>query len=150
MGRDEIVRRARALVGVRFRPQGRDPRHGLDCIGVVMMATRIPPERVRSDYGLHNCDPEEMNRQFDWAGFIRISPAAARDGDILVVRPSATALHVVILTETGYLHADARWRKVVEAPGEVPWPILSAWRHPAEAADDPVVPELVGPSKALH
>ena len=145
MKRGEIVARARALIGVRFRPQGRDPEHGLDCIGVVAMATGVPREKVRRDYGLHSSDPDEVNGGFDQSGFIRIAPVAARDGDILVVRPAPGALHVVILTDSGYLHADMRLRKVVEVPGELPWPVLSAWRHPAEAAEDPLAPELVGP-----
>jgi cell wall-associated NlpC family hydrolase len=150
MKRGEIVARARALVGVRFRLQGRDPEHGLDCIGVMMMATRIPAARVRRNYGLHACDPDEMHGQFEEAGFIRIAPAAAGQGDMLVVRPGPTGLHVVILTGSGYLHADARLRKVVEVPGEVPWPILSAWRSPDDAAEDPLSPALSGPSPGLH
>lgn len=147
MKRGEIVARARALIGVRFRPQGRDPEHGLDCIGVATMATGVPKEKVRRDYCLHSSDPDEVNGEFDQCGFIRIAPAAARDGDLLLVRPQPSALQVVILTDTGYLHADMRSRKVVEAPGDVPWPVLSAWRHPAEAAGDPLTPELVGPGR---
>lgn len=150
MKRDEIVARARALIGVRFRPQGRDPKHGLDCIGVAMMAMRVPKEQVRRDYCLRSSDPDEVNGEFDQSGFIRIAPAAVRDGDVLLVRPLPSALHVVILTDTGYLHADMRLRKVVEVPGEVPWPVLSAWRHPAEAFEDPLAPELVGPSQGLN
>jgi cell wall-associated NlpC family hydrolase len=150
MQRSEIVARARALIGVRFRLQGRDPEFGLDCIGVVMMAARIPRNRVRRDYGLHSCDPEQLNAEFDWAGFVRIAPAEAEEGDVLVVRPGPTALHVVILTGSGYLHADARLRKVVEVPGEMPWPTVSAWRHPDDVAEDMRSPALRGPSRRLH
>ena len=114
------------------------------------MAMRVPRERVRRDYCLRSSDPEEANGEFDRSGFIRISPAAARDGDVLLVRPLPAALHVVILTDSGYLHADMRLRKVVEVPGEVPWPVLSAWRHPGDAAEDPLAPELVGPSQGRH
>lgn len=148
--RAAIVARARRLLGVRFRPQGRDPQHGLDCIGVAMMATGMPKERVRRDYGLHSNDPQEMHSEFDACGFVRIAPAAAGAADVLVVRPAPSALHVVILTDRGYLHADMRRRKVVEVPGAVPWPILSAWRHPSEVDDDPLAPELIGSSRAVH
>jgi lipoprotein Spr len=143
--RAAIVARARRLIGVRFRPQGRDPQYGLDCIGVVMMATRVPKDRVRRDYCLYSNDADQVNREIDECGFIRIAPAAAEAGDVLVVRPGPAALHVVILTDGGYLHADMRQRRVVEVPGAVPWPRLSAWRHPAQAAEDPLAPELVGP-----
>jgi murein DD-endopeptidase / murein LD-carboxypeptidase len=145
---DAIVRRARALLGVRFRPQGRDPEQGLDCIGVVTMATGIAARRVRRDYCLHSNDPDEVNGQFDGCGFIRIAPAAAVAGDVLLVRPNPIALHAVILTDSGYLHADMRARRVVEVPGQVPWPTLSAWRHPDRAAEDPFAPELIGPPSA--
>jgi len=147
MKREDIVARARALIGIRFRPQGRDPEHGLDCIGVGMMATGIPKEKVRRNYGLCSSDPDEANDDFDRCGFIRIAPAAARYGDFLLVRPRPGALHLLVLTDRGYVHADMRRRKVVEAPGPVPWPVLSAWRHPADVADDPGAPAVVGPSR---
>lgn len=148
--RAAIVARARRLIGTRFRPQGRDPEHGLDCIGVAMMATGVPKERVRRDYCLHSNNPDEVNGDFDACGFVRIAPAAAGAADVLLVRPAPTALHVVILTDQGYLHAAMRLRRVVEVPGAPPWPIVSAWRHPSEVDDDPLAPELIGSSRAVH
>jgi lipoprotein Spr len=127
---DRIVERARALIGARFRPQGRSPERGLDCIGVVVMAAGIDTGQVRDDYGLRSSNPEELNDGFDKAGFVRIPPNVADDGDILLVRSGPAQLHVVVLTPLGYVHADASLRRVVESPGEVPWPILSAWRYP--------------------
>jgi cell wall-associated NlpC family hydrolase len=148
--REEIVARARALIGVRFRLQGRDPEQGLDCIGVVTMAMGVPKEKVRRDYIVpSSMTAERMNEEIAELGFIRIAPAAAKDGDLLLVRPGAGALHLLILTDTGFLHADMRRRRTVEVPGAVPWPIVSAWRHFAVAADDPMAPELVGPSRRL-
>jgi murein DD-endopeptidase / murein LD-carboxypeptidase len=148
--RSAIVARARRLTGTRFRPQGRDPEHGLDCIGVAIMATGIPKARVRRDYCLHSNDAEEVNSEFDACGFVRIAPAAAGAADVLLVRPAPTALHVVILTDRGYLHADMRRRQVVEVPGAVPWPTVSAWRPPSVADEDPLAPELIGSSRAVH
>lgn len=151
MTSDEIVARARALIGVRFRPQGRDPELGLDCIGVAMMAMDMPKSRIRNDYIVpSSMTADEMNSDIAAFGFIRISPAAAGPGDMLLVRPGATALHLVILTDTGYVHADMRRRRTVEVPGPVPWPTLSAWRHFNAAAANPLAPELVGPSQEMH
>jgi hypothetical protein len=131
---EEIVAAGRALIGVRFRPQGRSIEHGLDCIGVVTMATRTDPARVRRDYDLRGSDPETMNDNFDACGFLRLAPGAAEPGDVLVTRPGPAQLHIVLLTDDGYLHADVRLRRVVEVPGPVPWPVLSAWRCPDDGA----------------
>jgi hypothetical protein len=129
-GADAIVARARALIGTRFRVHGRTPGHGLDCIGVAVMATGMEPGRVRSDDGLRTSNPEEANADFDESGFVRMPLAMRTIGDLLLVRAGPHQLHVVILTDKGYLHADARLRRVVEVPGKVPWPVLSVWRHP--------------------
>jgi len=132
---ERVVTRARTLIGARFRAQGRIADQGLDCIGVAMMATGTDPQRVRSDYRLRSGDPEQLNAGLDGCGFLRLAPAAAEAGDVLVVRAGAMQLHVVILTDIGFIHADAALRRVVEVPGPVPWPVLSAWRCP----DDGVV-----------
>lgn len=128
----EIVAHARALIGVRFRPQGRSAEQGLDCIGVAAMAMGV--ERVRRDYCLRSSDAEEANDEFDRMGFLRIAQNGAVAGDFLLVQPAAGHLHVVVLTPEGYVHAEMRLRRVVEVPGAVPWRVLSAWRHPEHEA----------------
>jgi murein DD-endopeptidase / murein LD-carboxypeptidase len=133
----EIVARARALIGVRFRPQGRSIEHGLDCIGVAAMATGMSRDEAPRHYNLRTTDVDEANRQFDESGFVRIAPAAAETGDIVLTLVGGGQLHVAILTPEGYLHADARLRRVAEAPGPVPWPVLSAWRYPDDEALTP-------------
>jgi hypothetical protein len=85
---------------------------------------------VRRDYGLRSSDSDPVERGFDAAGFVPVAPEAAGAGDVLLVRAGPAQLHVVILIDGGYIHADARLRRVVEVPGGVPWPALSAWRHP--------------------
>lgn len=126
---EEIVAAGRALIGVRFRPQGRSIEHGLDCIGVVVMATGMEGRRIRRDYGLRGFDLEEVHHDFDASGFVRLAPTAAEPGDVLVTSPGPAQLHLVLKTDLGYLHADLRLRRVVEVPGPLPWPVLSAWRR---------------------
>jgi murein DD-endopeptidase / murein LD-carboxypeptidase len=92
-------------------------------------------EEVRADYCLRSSDADEANGEFDGHGFIRSAPTEAGDGDVLLVRPRPGQLHVVVLTPGGYLHADMRLRRVAEVPGRVPWPVLSAWRHPERAVE---------------
>lgn len=94
------------------------------------MATGIPAERVRNNYCLRSSDADEVNGEFSDAGFLRIVPARAKAGDVLLVQAGPGQLHVVILTPDGFVHADAGLRRVVEVPGPVDWPIVSAWRHP--------------------
>jgi murein DD-endopeptidase / murein LD-carboxypeptidase len=126
---EEIVAAGRALIGVRFRPQGRSIEHGLDCIGVVIMATGMDPAQVRRDYLLRGADVEAMNDEFEAHGFLPLAPGAAEPGDFLVVCPGPMQVHIALKTELGYLHADMGLRRVVEVPGPLPWPVLSAWRR---------------------
>ena len=99
------------------------------------MATGIPEARVRRDYDVRSQDVQEAHGNFVACGLLRIAPEEAEGGDLLLVRPGPAQLHVVLATDLGYIHADASLRRVVEVPGLVPWPIVSAWRCP----DDGVV-----------
>jgi len=136
----DVVRRARALIGVRFRPQGRDRQAGLDCIGVVAMAFGLTA--VRRDYGLRSGDAVELNGEFAASGFLPIAATQAGPGDVLLVQAGHRQLHVVILTPEGYLHADAGLRRVVEVPTAVAWPVVGAWRHPENGAGGDQDPPL--------
>ncbi|WP_324750787.1 peptidoglycan endopeptidase [Sphingomonas sp. LY54] len=122
-----VVDRARALVGVRFRPQGRRPDHGLDCVGLVAAAAQLPLELVPSDYAMRGAAPDGLSEQY--AGHARsIAPGDAAAGDILLVCIGSGQHHFVVLVDGGFVHADIRMRRVVERPGAVPWPVLAAWR----------------------
>ena len=130
MERTEVVRRGRALVGVRFRRQGRAAEHGLDCVGLAAAAAGIERGCVPADYPLRSDDRRKAEAGFQRLGFRNIDPSAALAGDFLLVRAGPHQLHVLIITDGGYLHADAGLRRVVEVPGAVDWPVLSAWQHP--------------------
>ncbi|MEA1014808.1 peptidoglycan endopeptidase [Sphingosinicella sp. LY1275] len=122
-----VVDRARALVGVRFRPQGRRPDQGLDCVGLVAAAAQLPPELVPCDYAMRDAAPDGLSEQY--AGHARsIAPGDAAAGDILLVSTGPGQHHFVVLVDGGFVHADIRMRRVVERPGAVPWPVLAAWR----------------------
>jgi len=121
---DRIVARARACLGTAFRPQGRRPEWGLDCIGLVAFA--IEADGVPFDYTLRGEPLELLNSGLERAGLGRVPDA--RPGDILVIRAGPEQLHLGILTQTGLIHADAGLRRVVERPGAFAWPVLSAWR----------------------
>jgi hypothetical protein len=123
---DDVVLRARSLVGCRFRPQGRDPEHGLDCVGVVCAAFGIPADSVPRNYRLRDGGLERV--KLELSRFFRLvrTPAA---GDVLIFEVAAVQLHLGILTDLGLIHADALLRKVVESPGRPPWEPISAYRR---------------------
>lgn len=130
-GGGEPVERARSLVGVRFRPQGRSAALGLDCIGLAVLAFGLPVNRVRADYRLCGGTRDEIETALG-EFFRRVPVAEECAGDLLLVQAGAGHPHLLIMTTAGYLHADIRLRRIVEVPGSVPWPVLSAWRQELE------------------
>jgi lipoprotein Spr len=122
---EQIVARARALIGCRFRPQGRSARDGLDCIGLVALAIGV--RDVPGDYTLRGGSGRRLERALAAAG-LRPTQATAL-GDVALLRPGPGQLHLGITTGTGLVHADAALRRVVERPWPVPWPILGCWRY---------------------
>jgi hypothetical protein len=129
---DEIVAAARALLGIRFRPQGRSPESGLDCVGVV--AASIGAERVPRDYALRGGSLERLGAELKSAGLHRVD--TMRAGDVLVLAAGPAQLHLGIFTGTGLVHGDAGLRRVVERPAPLPWPIVHIWRFGAAAKED--------------
>ena len=120
--------RARALVGIRFRPQGRNPELGLDCIGLVLCAFDLPADQVRRDYRMRGDHCREM--LFALAKpFRRIAPRQRKSGDVLLLQVAPEQSHLAIVTASGFVHADARRGKVVETPGIPPWPVVAAFRR---------------------
>lgn len=119
--------RALALVGTPFRPQGRDPLHGLDCIGLCLAAYGLPSRAARDDYRLRGNHDAEIKSAIQ-ARFRRVTPARAQCGDLLLLQPAIDQLHLGILTMRGFVHADARLRHIVEVPGRPPWPTVGTYR----------------------
>ncbi|HEX8578532.1 MAG TPA: peptidoglycan endopeptidase [Allosphingosinicella sp.] len=126
---EEIASRARRLVGIRFRPQGRDPSYGLDCIGTAAAAAGVPADQVRRDYALRGQKRAEIEEGLCDLGFQPVPGGEAEAGDILVCSAGPAQVHVVVRTEEGFVHADARLRMVVERPLPLPWPAESVWRR---------------------
>lgn len=127
---EAIVARARALIGVRFRPQGRSAAGGLDCIGLVAMATGVAD--VPRGYALRGGNMATLAGELRAAGFRPCGTSAP--GDLMALRAGPEQLHLGIWTGGGLVHADAGLRRVVERPGEPPWPIIGVWRRVFEEA----------------
>ncbi len=128
---EEIAARARALVGVRFRPQGRSAAAGLDCVGLAALALGLGG--VRGGYALRGGSLEKLEGELGAAGLVRVE--GARPGDLLVMRAGVEQIHLAIACEDGIVHADAGLRRVVERPGVPPWPVITLWRLAALEED---------------
>lgn len=120
----DIVARARALLGTRFRAHGRHAGAGLDCVGVAAAAVAAPD--ARSDYRLRGGGLGEVEAELARAGLARAESMAA--GDVVVMRSGPEQLHLGVWTGASLVHADAGLRRVVERPGAPPWPVLGLWR----------------------
>jgi len=123
-----IVARARALVGTRYRPQGRDPRFGLDCVGTAAAAAGIEAATLRRDYPLRGPRLAEVEEGLTDLGCFPVPWQSTEPGDVIVCRPGPDQIHLAVATEDGFVHADAGLRRIVERPGPVPWPLLGVWR----------------------
>ncbi len=122
----DYAARAQALVGTRFRAQGRGV-GGLDCIGVVLATFEVAADAVRSDYALRIEDPRDLREEL-LRHFRRVSPRQMRAGDVLLLRAGDRQLHLAVRTDIGFVHAHAGLRRVVETPGAPDWPLLGVYR----------------------
>lgn len=128
--RRAAVAAARAGIGTRFRPQGRVPGLGLDCIGVALLAARgarvpLPPLPA---YALSGDHGERLGAALAALG-CRPVPGA-RPGDLIVMEPAPGRRHLAVLSEAGIIHAHAGLGRVVEGPLPADWTLLGAWRLP--------------------
>ncbi len=119
---------ARTLVGVRFRPHGRDPATGLDCVGLVAKATGWSGD-LPQGYALRNTRLSEWQASLDVV-LIRVARPVAM-GDVVLMLAGPAQYHLGVWTGTGLLHAHAGLRRVVETPGPIAMPILGIWQLPS-------------------
>ena len=115
---------ARALVGAPFRLHGRDPATGLDCVGVAALVVGVAD--VPRGYSVRTADGDGVAALIDRAGLTRVE-RAVRAGDLVLVKSGPAQCHLVVMTDAGFVHADAGIGRVVETPGRLPWPILAIW-----------------------
>ena len=124
-----MVARARACLGVRFRPGGRSRETGLDCVGLAAEAVR-----AAAPDGLAQRGTPKLN--FDAvAGAARLARAGEplAPGDLLLMQVAARQLHLAVWTGDGIVHADAGLRRVVERPGRPEWTVVAVYRLPDQA-----------------
>lgn len=123
----QIVARARSLVGVRFRPQGRRVDVGLDCVGVILHVFDVPASVARSDYRLRGDYKAEIRASLA-RSFEEVPIEAHGPGDALLFELAPDQLHLAVCCGASIVHADAAIGRVVETPG-LPWFPISAHRQ---------------------
>lgn len=133
--RERIVAAARACVGADFRLQGRDPALGLDCVGLVLYAGQAVGLRLfdAPDYRLRE-DPARLDAAVRCAGLRPVLLDAIGPGDCLRFTTGGEALHLGIATGGGVIHADLRFRRVVEHDLDMDWRerLVAAYQFPIE------------------
>lgn len=132
IGRIDVIREARALIGVPYRHQGRTE-FGLDCIGVpVLIAQRLqilPAEFEKANYGrLPRAELIEKTMQY-CTQLDEIEPGA-----MLLIRwpGERNPGHSAIYTGESIVHAYQLLQRVVEHGYRGAWVRLthSLWRLP--------------------
>lgn len=118
------VNRARALIGTKFRLHGRDPLHGLDCVGLI---AEVFGWHAHAPYGyaLRGGCADEWSHSLDTVAVRRTGSACV--GDVMLLQAGLMQFHLGIWTGSGLIHADASVRRVVETPGAVRWPVVAIW-----------------------
>ena len=125
-----LAEAAAGLVGVPFRLHGRDPRYGLDCLGLVIASLSSIGKRIDfpTQYGLRNVSIEKFIPFARTAG-LRQAWGTVDPGDILLVKPGPGQHHLLIAQGCSlFTHAHAGLKRVVKMPGPLPWPIERHWR----------------------
>ena len=126
-----IAQKAIALCGRAFRLHGRDEAHGLDCIGLVHAC--LDHAGLRCDppngYSIRAGSPERISEFLTGLGLARLRPGQAmQSGDIVLVRPGALQLHLMVRAAGGFVHAHAGIGRVVWLTGDSPWPVIAVFR----------------------
>lgn len=116
--RQHIITYARTFLGVKWKHQGRDPRFGLDCCGLLRV--------VAAEFHLTDFDLQAYERQPDGKTLdeimdrelVRIKPGQAGYGDIVSLADRKWSCHVGLLADAAkpfsLIHAYAGARKVTE------------------------------------
>lgn len=129
-----LAQAAKDFVGCTFRANGRDPGHGLDCVGLLEASLHSIGRScvLPSGYRLRTAKWAGLE---DWAarlGF-RNAVGPCKPGDVLLFQPSALQLHFAIVDEAGaaLIEAHAGLRRVVVTPAPYPHPEIGRWRLPS-------------------
>lgn len=127
----DFAKAAESFVGTRFRLHGRDPRNGLDCIGLISASLAMigRPARFPIGYSLRTSRWRMLD---ELAPGLGLAPAALpiSPGDVCLCRPSTSQMHFIIAATCSgsFVEAHAGLRRIVITPPAYPHPIEACWR----------------------
>lgn len=87
---------------------------------------------VPGEYAMRGGDAAAIGAALAGMELRRIEAGEAAEGDLLILLAAPGQFHFAVLTERGFVHADARLRRVVETPGPPQWPVIGVWREGGE------------------
>lgn len=126
-----LAQAAEQFVGAPFRLHGRDPRTGLDCIGLLEaafdscgMSTKLP-----TGYSLRTGRWQGLELHAERLGFVPCK-IPAKPGDVCLLQPSPVQMHFAIVSTTPGLmvEAHAGLRRVVISPLPDATTLAGLWR----------------------
>lgn len=126
----QLAAAAKALIGCQFRLHGRDPRSGLDCIGVLAVALERAgcSAPIPNGYALRNRDAARFAALAAPCGFAPAEGAFAA-GDVAVWHAGPGQFHLgVALGPDAFVHAHAGLRRVVSGAADPGWRLAGHWR----------------------
>lgn len=121
---------AESMIGAPFRLHGRDPRGGVDCIGLVFASLVAIGRRplAPDGYRLRNLSIDHWRSHAVLSG-LATAQAPIQRGDVLLVQPSPMQHHLLIAAGASrVIHAHASLRKVVWQPLSCETIISALWR----------------------
>ena len=123
---ERCLARARALIGVPWRHQGRDPCIGLDCVGLLVLALGVKEDALPS----YSREPHAGVLEGALAHYLgpaRSADAPWRSGDIAVLAYGGALRHCGLLADDAsgggfsLIHTDTRLGRVTEHPLDRRW-----------------------------
>lgn len=126
----QLAEAASGCLGIPFRLHGRDPRIGLDCVGLVavsLVAVGAQPS-IPTGYALRN---RSIDPWLICADHCSLAPASGtpQAGDILLFHTGPCQQHLAIAWNAStIIHAHAGLRRVVRQPLDRSFRIQAHWR----------------------
>lgn len=128
----QLAHAAAQFIGSPFRLYGRDPKQGLDCVGLVACSLKVVgcAPKVPSGYTLRNSDLGPWLHCAAQTGLIPAS-GSIESGDIILTNPGPGQYHLVIAEcESQVIHAHAGIRRIVRQDMRLIEASPRRWRLP--------------------